>query len=70
MSSMAASQYHFNTINREYSKFSRASIQILFFTNLYHLNNKSKENLLNMEVHEVFLLTFILHVFLRTMEIA
>ena len=36
------------------------SIQILFLKNLYHLNSKSKENFLNIEVHGVFLLTFIL----------
>ena len=38
-------------------------IQILFFKNLYHLNSKSKENFLNIEVYGVFLLTFIMHVF-------
>ena len=38
------------------------SIQILFFKNLYHLNSKSKENFLNIEVYGVFLLTFILRV--------
>ena len=51
---MTASQYHFNTINREYSvlkSYSRISIvtfriQILFFKNLYHLNSESKENFL------------------------
>ena len=67
---MAASQYHFNTINREYSvskSYNRTSletfsIQILFFKNLYHLNSRSKENFLNIEVYGVFLLTFILRV--------
>ena len=39
------------------------SIQILFFKNLYHLNSKSKENFLNVEVYGGFLLTFILRVF-------
>ena len=38
------------------------SIQILFLKNLYHLNSKSKENFLNIEVYGVFLLTFILRV--------
>ena len=69
---MAASQYHFNTINKgsqsfkePYNRMSLETfrIQILFFKNLYHLNSKSKENLLNIEVYGVFLLTFILHVF-------
>ena len=39
------------------------SIHILFFRNIYHLNSKSKENFLNIEVYGVFLLTFILYVF-------
>ena len=59
---MTASQYHFNTINREYSvlkSYSRISletfsIQILFLKNLYNLNSKSKENFLNIEVYELF----------------
>ena len=38
------------------------SIQILFFKNLYHLNSKSKENFLNIEV-------FCSASFLRTKEI-
>ena len=39
------------------------SVQILFFKNLYHLNSKSKENFLNVEVYGGFLLTFFLCVF-------
>ena len=39
------------------------SIQILFLKHLYHLNSKSKENFLNIEVNGGFLLTFILRVF-------
>ena len=38
------------------------SIKILFFKNLHQLNSKSKENCLNIEVHGVFFLTFILRV--------
>ena len=68
---MAASQYHFITINRvfkilkSYNRISLEtfSIQIFFFKNLYHLNSKSKENILNIEVYGVFSLTFILRVF-------
>ena len=62
MSSMAASQHHFIAIDREYSvlkSYNRISletfgIQILFFKILYHLNNKSKENFLNIKVYGVF----------------
>ena len=36
---------------------------MLFLKNLKHLNSKSKENFLNLEVYGVFLLTFILRVF-------
>ena len=39
------------------------SIQIFFFKNPDHLNNKSKENFLNIEVYGGFLLTFILRLF-------
>ena len=39
------------------------SIRILFFKTLYHLNSKSKESFLNIEVDGFFLLTFILRVF-------
>ena len=55
---MAASQYHFNSIKREYSKLLETfSIRILFFKNLFHLKSKSKENFLRIEVYGVFLLT-------------
>ena len=64
---MAASQYHFNKgvfkVLKSYNRISLEtfSIQILFFKN--HLNSKSKENFLNIEVYGIFLLTFILRVF-------
>ena len=61
---MAASQNHFSTINscksfevlESYNRISLEtfSIQILFFKNLHHLNNKSKENFLNIQVYGVF----------------
>ena len=66
---MVASQYHFSKgvfkVLKSYNWISveTFSIQILFFKNLYHLNCKSKENFLNIEVYGVFLLTFILRVF-------
>ena len=66
---MAASQYHFNKgvfkVLKSYNRISLEtfSIQILFFKSLYHLNSKSKENFLNIEVYGIFLLTFILRVF-------
>ena len=69
---MTASQYYFSTINRgvfkvlkRYNRISLEtfSIQILFFKNLDHLNSKSKENFLNIEVYGVFLLAFILCAF-------
>ena len=45
------------------------SIQILFFKNLDHLNSKSKENFLNIEVYGVFFINFNSACFLRTKEI-
>ena len=53
------------TVNNEicYTNIETFSIQILFFKILYHLNSKSKENFLKIEVYEVFLLTFILRAF-------
>ena len=75
---MAASQYRFNTINGEYSSFLKNynrislenfSIQILFFKNLYHLNSKSKENFLNIEIHGVLFINIYSVCFLRTKEI-
>ena len=73
---MAASQYHFNTINREYlvlKSYNRISletfsIQFFFFKTLYHLNGKSKRNFLNIIVYGVFLLTFFF-MFWKTKEI-
>ena len=46
-----------------YTLYTTVSIQILFFKYLYHLNSKSKENFLSIEVYGVSLLTFILRVF-------
>ena len=74
---MAASQYHFITINRvfkilkSYNRISLEtfSIQIFFFKNLYHLNSKSKENILNIEVYGGFFINFYSACFLRTKEI-
>ena len=34
------------------------SIQILFFKNLFHLNSKSKENFLNIDVYGGFFINF------------
>ena len=45
------------------------SVQVLFFKNLYHLNSKSKENFLNIEVYEGFFINFYSTCFLRTKEI-
>ena len=64
---MAASQYHCNTINREYSRF--YSIQILLFKKSDHFNSKSNENFLNIEVHGLFFINFCSACFLRTEEI-
>ena len=66
---MAASQYHFNKgvfkVLKSHNRISveTFSIQILFFKNLYHLNCKSKENFLDIEVYGDFLLTFTLRAF-------
>ena len=51
--------YHFKTF----------SIQILFFKNPYHLNSKSKENFINIEVYGVSFINFYSAYFLRTEEI-
>ena len=72
---MAVSQYHFNTINREYSKFYRAllgyPLKLLAFK-FYSskiFNSKSKENFLNIEVYGGFFINFYSACLLRTKEI-
>ena len=42
------------------------SIQILFFKNLFHLNSKSKENFLNIEVYGGFII-LLLSAFLKVL---
>ena len=72
---MVASQYHFSKgvfkVLKSYNWISveTFSIQILFFKNLYHLNSKSKENFLNIEVDGGFIIKFDSACFLRTKEI-
>ena len=73
---MAASQYHFNTINLEYSRFSRAIIgyplKLLAFkfysSKIFIISSKSKENSLNIEAYGVFFVNFYSACFLRTKE--
>ena len=70
---MAASQYHFNKgvfkVLKSYNRISLEtfSIQILFFKN--HLNSKSKENFLNIQVYGGFFINLYSACFLRTKEI-